>query len=97
MNSRHLPARRGVSLPAMICATALLAACGKGPAAPAASGGGVTAVTAEGNRQVVIVPEGLHQLFVFDITEAGSVRLGLLQGGTVCVTQVQAGKVWPKQ
>lgn len=55
------------------------------------------AVTAEGNRQVVIVPEGLHQLFVFDITEAGSVRLELLQGGTVCVTQVQAGKVWPKQ
>jgi len=54
-------------------------------------------VTAEGNRQVVIVPEGLHQLFVFDITEAGSVRLELLQGGTVCVTQVQAGKVWPKQ
>ena len=50
MNSRHLPARRGVSLPAMICATALLAACGKGPAAPAASGGEVTAVTAKANE-----------------------------------------------
>jgi alkyl sulfatase BDS1-like metallo-beta-lactamase superfamily hydrolase len=45
-----LPARRAVSLSAMLCATVLLAACGKGPASPAASGGEVTAVTAKANE-----------------------------------------------
>jgi alkyl sulfatase BDS1-like metallo-beta-lactamase superfamily hydrolase len=34
----------------MLCATVLLAACGKGPASPAASGGEVTAVTAKANE-----------------------------------------------
>ena len=55
------------------------------------------AVTAGGIRQVVIVPEGLHRLFLFDVKEADSVHMELLQGGTVCVTQVQAGKPWPKE
>lgn len=55
------------------------------------------AVTAGGTRQVLIAPEGLHRLFLFDVTEADSVHMELLQGGTVCVTQVQAGKPWPKQ
>lgn len=55
------------------------------------------AVTAGGTRQVVRAPEGLHTLFLFEVTEADSVHMELLQGGTVCVTQVQAGKVWPKQ
>ena len=50
MRSSQLPARRGVSLSAMLCATVLLAACGKGPASPAASGGEVTAVTAKANE-----------------------------------------------
>jgi alkyl sulfatase BDS1-like metallo-beta-lactamase superfamily hydrolase len=34
----------------MLCATLLLAACGKGPAAPAATGGEVTAATAKANE-----------------------------------------------
>jgi alkyl sulfatase BDS1-like metallo-beta-lactamase superfamily hydrolase len=50
MRSSHLPARRAVSLSAMLCATVLLAACGKGPASSAASGGEVTAVTAKANE-----------------------------------------------
>jgi alkyl sulfatase BDS1-like metallo-beta-lactamase superfamily hydrolase len=50
MRSSHLPARRAASLSAMLCATVLLAACGKGPASPAASGGEVTAVTAKANE-----------------------------------------------
>ncbi|MEI8352822.1 MAG: hypothetical protein WCG36_11005, partial [bacterium] len=50
MNSHCLHVQRRIALLAIAFATALLGACGKGPAAPAASGGDVTAVTAKANE-----------------------------------------------
>lgn len=54
-------------------------------------------VTMGGRSQDLTIPEGLNRMWVFNAgARIDSVDLDLVQGGTVCVTDVRVGTVWPK-